>query len=370
MSRTARLGLFICSAIMILSASLFMLGNQQFLFSSTYSLQASFDSVSGLAEGAEVRIGGVRKGIVASIRMPQRPGGKIVVAMKLDKSTRQFIKKDSIASIETAGLLGNKFMEISFGSKDAPFVSNSDSIQSSPPIDLSDMIKKTNEILDTTNAALKNVNGATADLNNITAKVDRGEGTVGALINDKTMYNQLNATAADVRKTVEQAKIGVTGFQEDMEALKHNWFFHGFFKNRGYMDSAELTKYEIATIPKTPAMKEFFINSSEVFNGSGSKLEHGARLSAIGEFLQNNPFGLVVVAACTGMRGDSIEQLTRSRARAVAVRQYLVENFKLDDLRIKTKGMGKQAQNAAGSADLVEILVYSAKPERSLRAGK
>jgi outer membrane protein OmpA-like peptidoglycan-associated protein len=155
-----------------------------------------------------------------------------------------------------------------------------------------------------------------------------------------------------------------------MEALKHNWFFSGFFKNRGYMDSAELTKYEIATIPKTPAMKEFLINSSQVFNGSGSKLEHGARLNTIGDFLQNNPFGLAVVAACTGMRGDSSEQLTRSRARAVAVRQYLVEKFKLDDLRIKTKGMGKQPQDAAGLADFVEILVYPAKPERSLRASK
>ena len=67
-----------------------------------------------------------------------------------------------------------------------------------------------------TSEALKNVNAATANMDAITAKVKRGEATVGALINDKKVYEQMNTASADVRKTVEEAKAGMTAFQENM----------------------------------------------------------------------------------------------------------------------------------------------------------
>jgi phospholipid/cholesterol/gamma-HCH transport system substrate-binding protein len=354
MSRTARLGLFIFCAIAILGGAIFMVGDQQFLFNSTYRLKADFDTVSGLAEGAEVRVGGVHKGTVASIHMPQRSGDKIIVAIDLAKSTLDIIKKDSVASIETEGLLGNKFVEVSFGTEGAPSVSDGDVLQGAPPMDLSDIIEKTNTILD-------NVEAATGNLQNITSKVDSGAGTVGALVNDKTMYNQMKETTANLRMTSEQAKIGATNFQENMEALKHNWFFRGFFKNRGYTDSADLTKYEITKLPKIPASKEFVV-PNEIFDSpDGSKLEREKPLIPIGEFLQGNPFGMVVVANYGGAKGDSGKALTRSQARALAVRQYLVDKYKLDDKRIKTKGMGKQAQGGYGPTDCIEILVYPAK---------
>ena len=116
MSRVARLGAFIVVTLAILAAGVFIIGSKEYLFRSTYRLQAQFDDVAGLAEGADVQVGGVHSGTVTGILLPTRPGEKVSVIMELAQSTRQIIKQDSVASIQTEGLLGNQFLAISFGS--------------------------------------------------------------------------------------------------------------------------------------------------------------------------------------------------------------------------------------------------------------
>ena len=101
MSSTARLGAFIVVALLILALATFMLGNRQFLFSRTYRLTAQFDNVAGLDEGAPVRAGGVRIGTVRRIVLPGQPGDKVTTELQLEDSTRNVIRKDSTASVET-----------------------------------------------------------------------------------------------------------------------------------------------------------------------------------------------------------------------------------------------------------------------------
>ena len=113
MSRAARLGAFIVVTLAVLAVGIFMIGNKQYLFTSTYRLKAQFSSVVGLNVGAEVRVGGVHRGTVRSIELPHTPSDKVTVVMDLDRSTHDIIKQDSIASIETEGLLGNEYMAIS-----------------------------------------------------------------------------------------------------------------------------------------------------------------------------------------------------------------------------------------------------------------
>ena len=186
MSRAARLGAFIVTTLAILAVGIFIIGSKQYLFTSTYHLKAQFSNVVGLDAGAEVRVGGVHSGTVHSIELPHQPGDKITVVMDLDKSTHEIIKQDSVASIETEGLLGNEYLAISFGSAGAADVRDGDTIASQPPLAMSDLIKKSSGILDSSQQAIKNATRATANLNSISAKIDRGQGTVGALVNDKT----------------------------------------------------------------------------------------------------------------------------------------------------------------------------------------
>src|SRR6266446_7517940 len=119
MSREFRLGLFIVSTLLILAAGIFLIGDKQLLFSSTYRLQAYFQNVGGLNEGAVVRVGGIQEGTVKRLILPNRPDQKVTVIMDLHKGTHNIIKKDSVASIKSEGLLGDKYVEISFGSGDA-----------------------------------------------------------------------------------------------------------------------------------------------------------------------------------------------------------------------------------------------------------
>lgn len=360
MSRVARLGAFIVVALAILVAGVFLIGNKQYLFSSTYRVKAQFANVVGLADGADVRVGGVHSGTVHSIELPHTAGGKVTVVMDLDNSTHEIIKQNSVASIETEGLLGNQYVAISFGSDGVAEVKNGDTIQSLPPLIMSDMLKTASGILDSSKQAVQNATEATAHLNSVTAKIDSGQGTVGALVNDKELYTNLEQSTATLHATMTQAQAGVTDFQENMEALKHNFLLSGYFKKRGYEDSNDLEANSIGGLPQGTPLKTFTFTAKQLFDARDSaKLKNQKTLNSAGEFLAKNQFGFAVVVVSTGMEGDTQKDLTLTQARAMVVREYLTENYAFDDGQLKTLGLGKQA-GASQDADWgsIQVLLY------------
>ena len=365
MSRAARLGAFIVATLAILVLGIFIIGGKQYLFSSTYQLKAQFDNVVGLDAGGDVRVGGVHSGSVHSIVLPHKPGEKVTVVMDLGKSTHEIIKQDSVATIETEGLLGNQFLAISFGSAGSANVRDGDIIASQPPLEMSDLLNKMSGILDSSEQAIHNATRATANLDSISAKIDGGQGTAGALVNDKQLYSNLEQTSSAMRDTMVHAQTGVTDFQENMEAMKHNFFLRGYFKSRGYEDSAELAKNEIDRLPQGAPTKEFTYSAKQLFDKQDSaKLKNQKSLNAGGEFLANNQFAFAVVVASAGMEGDTQKDLVLTEARALVVREYLVENFGFDDSQLRTLGMGKRADtNSDAGWGAVQILIYPAGTE-------
>jgi outer membrane protein OmpA-like peptidoglycan-associated protein len=230
-----------------------------------------------------------------------------------------------------------------------------DTINTAPPLDIADLISKTNQILDSAKDTMQNVDS-------ISTKVNSGQGTMGSLINDKKVYQQVNAAT-------EQAKAGATEFQENMEALKHNFLLRGFFKKRGYEDSDELTKHQISRLPAEQNAKTFEFDAKQIFDKPDTaKLKNEKVLNEAGTFLQGANFSLAVVVASTGMKGDADKDKQFSEARAAVVRGYLAKNFKFDDTRLKTLGLGKSPE--AGDNGRVEILIYpdGAKAESSKQA--
>jgi hypothetical protein len=87
-------------------------------------------------------------------------------------------------------------------------------------------------------------------------------------------------------------------------------------------------------------------------------------LKAAGDFLAQTQFGLAVIEVSTGMDGDTQKDLVLTEARAMVIREYLVENFGFDDGQLKTLGMGKQT-GASPDADWgsIQILIYPAGTE-------
>lgn len=297
MSRTARLGFFLVATLLVLFVGVFLIGNEQFLFRRTYRVKAEFQNVAGLNNGANVRVGGIHLGTVRYISLPNSPNGKLTAVMDLDASTKNRIRKDSVATIKTEGLLGDKYVDISFGSEKVPAIENGDTIKGETTTELSD-------------AALAATN---------------------------------------------RARDAAAAFQDDAEAMKQSFLLRGFFKRRGYQDVSELRKNRISQLPSRPS-KEFAYDAKKIFGKpDNAKLTKGKALNQAGQYLEQNKFNLAVVAA-SSETGDTDKDRVLTRARANVVRDYLVQNFKFDDTRMKIIGLGKSRQ--AGETSRVEILIY------------
>ena len=341
------------TTLAILAACVFLVGRQESKFGSNYQVRSDFENVAGLNEGADVRVGGIRKGTVRSIRLPKTPDGEVVVTMDLAKETQAIVKQDSVASIQSEGLLGDKYVEISFGSEEAARLKGGETIESEPPFDISDLFQKANQLLDTGEGALESIQGATDNIGLITAKMNNGQGTVGKLINDSTLY--------------KQAAAGVTSLHEDADALQHNFLLRGFFKNQGYSNPAEIEEHEVPQLPKDAGRQEpSQYNPKDLFEKpDAAKLKNEKSLDAAGQFLQGQKFGLAVIVATTGRKGDSDKERVLSEARSFVVRKYLVDNFQLDDTRVKTLGLGKTADSSPDGS--IQILIYAGGPVAEAR---
>jgi hypothetical protein len=310
MSKAFRVGIFVVFALLSLTAGIFLIGNKEFLFDPTFRLKTDFQNVSGLENGSEVRVGGIHEGTISRIDLPTEPGGRITVEMKLQSSTKNIIRKDSVASIKTEGLLGDKFLEISFGTGKAQALGNDDVIASEAPVDFGEQAK--------------------------------------------------SLAAA--------AKTGVEAFGDNMEALQHNFLLNGYFKKRGYNDPSELAKDSISRVPAGSRVREFQYDPAKLFDKpENAELKNKKSLDEAGKFLQENKFGLAVVTSSEGT-GDTSKDKLLTKARAKVIRDYLVQNFQLDDTRIKTIGLGKS--KIASDPGKVQILVYASKPVTAPRANQ
>jgi len=304
MSTTFRVGVFVVLGLLFLSIGIFLIGDKDFMFSPTYRLKADFENVGGLNNGADVRVGGIHQGTVKEIDLPSQPDGKVNVVMNLRSPTRNIIKKDSRASIKTEGLLGDKYVEISFGSSKAEAVGSNDTIASETRRDMSEQ----------------------------------------------------------ARALTDEAQAGVAAFREDMEALQHNFLLRGFFEKRGYNDTSELTEHAVSRLPARKPAKEFAYDSKEIFDKpDNAKLKNKKSLDDAGKYLEENPFGLAIVASSEA-KGDTDKVRLLTAARAKVIRDYLTQNFKLNDKRIKTISLGKTHE--ADESSKVVILVYPLNPRQ------
>ncbi len=135
-----RVGVFVLFAVLAFLGAIYALGARARLFEVRYTIYADFTQVGGLAEGATVRLAGVQIGRVIDVSLPAEPGGKVRVAMSIAKQYANRIRKTSVARIATQGLLGDKIVEITVGTADAPAVQAGEAIATRDPFEMGDAI--------------------------------------------------------------------------------------------------------------------------------------------------------------------------------------------------------------------------------------
>ncbi len=189
-SEKIKLGLFVVLGTIVLVFGAYQIGNQENLFGETFTINAVFKNVSGLQKGNNVRYSGINIGTVNRIEMENDTA--IRVSMLLQEKMRSHIKKNAIATIGTDGLVGSMVINIVPGAGNATLVQEDDEIASLSKIATADMLSTlsvTNE-----NAAL-----LTEDLLKVTASLNKGEGTLGRLLNDTVMGNDLKQTLTNLK---------------------------------------------------------------------------------------------------------------------------------------------------------------------------
>jgi phospholipid/cholesterol/gamma-HCH transport system substrate-binding protein len=211
-----RLGLFVIVALVLFTAGIYFIGQNQRLFSDVIRVSCVFNDVSGLQAGNNVKFAGINIGTVEEVSIIT--DSSVKVTMVIDEEIRKFIKKDARAGIGSEGLMGNKMISITPGSGGASPIEDNDMITSVHPITFDDILLRLK--VTTENAAI-----ITDDLAEITYNIREGKGTIGKLFMDTTLATSLEQTVGNIRR-------GTKGFEQNMNAAKKSIFLRGGFKDR------------------------------------------------------------------------------------------------------------------------------------------
>jgi phospholipid/cholesterol/gamma-HCH transport system substrate-binding protein len=452
------MGAFLLGGLLLFGVGLFIIGDRRMLFSNSTNYHAEFAQVSALEAGAKVRVGGMDAGEIIEILVPAKPGAKFRLKFRVVEKFVPIIRTDSVASIGTDGLLGNKFLLVDIGTTGpAPpeWV-----LPSREPFEITDLLARIRETVNGVDRAFSEVKGDVAaatktvadsakhideiivaaqdpiarttlaanriseDISAMVARVKAGEGTLGKLLNDDAVYQNVSRSSREVEQTLknlteatsdvkdliarfksgdipedlertvknvsessEKIKVMIAGFQpaggsdsiagdlratlgsareamadlaENLEALKHGFFFRGFFKDRGFYDLGSLStaEYQSKEFEKNVTKERSWLQQDHLFlveaNGSEALSEPGKKKldSIMATFLRfTNDRAVIVEGYAAAGTGD--EQFLRSRDRATKVRDYLIKKFTLSPGYIGVMPMGF----VAGSSDGVALVL-------------
>ena len=429
-ARATGVGIFVIAGLLLFAIGLFMIGDRRMAFATKFTLYTQFARITGLQPGAIVRVAGARAGSVIQILPPGRPSEKFRVQLEIIEDLHQLVRTDSVATIETEGLVGGTFLAIAAGSDYAAVAPPGSTIRGKEPFALADLMQQMSETIRRVNATIEsiqheletglaaitqtvnNANGLIATVQDdikimtsagarisvnaaeISEALRKGEGTLGKFLTDDTLYRRATSVAAqadeitstarevmeqakkvlsdfqskngpvagltaNLRQTMDDARSAMTSFADNMEALKHNFLFRGFFNERGYFNLAGVspTQYRAGLLTRgnRRIVARVWLTSAVLFepdpaHQGDERLADGGKTrldSAIAPFLDRLVSGILVVEGYA-QQGTRDEQYVTSRARASMIREYLIGKFQLDPT---TTGIMPMGSDAAGSPE-------------------
>lgn len=187
-----RLGLFIVGGLAFFVIAIFIIGKQQNLFNPVFKLTTTFHNVSGLQVGNNVRFTGINVGIVDKIKIIN--DSTVRVDMLIKKDVQQFIKSDCEVAIGSEGLIGDRLLLITYGSPDAPSAEDEQQLLSVEPIE-------TDAIMASLHITARNAEIITQQLTEVMFKINSGHGTLGRLIQDSSIADNISQTILNLKKS-------------------------------------------------------------------------------------------------------------------------------------------------------------------------
>jgi phospholipid/cholesterol/gamma-HCH transport system substrate-binding protein len=195
-----KVGSLIIVALLIMTLAMYKLGQAANLFGSRYELVTLLKDVAGLREGGSVTIAGQLAGVVKEIELLPVDADttrNLRVVFEINEDLRDQVRADSRARLRTMGLLGDKVLEVSVGTRRYSPLTEGDTVPSEPALDYEAIIAQAG-------GAVDDVVALTRDLRSLTGGIVRGEGTVGQLVTNRALYDQLTSTMARMNATLSR----------------------------------------------------------------------------------------------------------------------------------------------------------------------
>ncbi|HUF24897.1 MAG TPA: MlaD family protein [Vicinamibacterales bacterium] len=257
-SRLAFVGMFVVMAGLLFALGLFMIGDRRALFARDFEIYTEFSRLGGIQKGAIVRVAGADAGEVAEIRVPRNPSEQFRLKLRVLEDLRGLVRTDSVASIQTDGLVGNKFIQIEAGTDAAPQAPDGSTIQGSDLYDFSDLLSQAGttlqalndvigQIQTSINTALSGVTDTMAEANRIMVGLERelqtilgkgevivqdlglivkdvrsGKGTAGKLVNDTELYDRANKLLAEADGVISKVNDAADQAKQLVSELRTN----------------------------------------------------------------------------------------------------------------------------------------------------
>ncbi|CAN5459965.1 hypothetical protein BH11BAC3_BH11BAC3_09480 [soil metagenome] len=253
---TIKLGMFVTLGLLLFVVAIYFVGKQKNLFGSTFRIETTFKTVSGLKVGNNVRFSGINIGTIDEIQLLTDTSVRVVMIIKND--VQPFIKADATASIGSDGLMGDRVLTINAGSNAAGAVKENGIISSQPSVEMEELMASVKTTLD-------NAGVITAQLAQFTYKMNNGNGALSKFISDEEFSGSLKSTLQNLQtstnefakfttkmndedgalaklsdpefgekldSTMSNLQSGTKGLSENMEAAQHNFLLRGFFKKK------------------------------------------------------------------------------------------------------------------------------------------
>jgi phospholipid/cholesterol/gamma-HCH transport system substrate-binding protein len=241
-ARSIGVGAFVLGGVLLFAVALFLIGNRRMLFADSFTAYAEFRSISGIQVGSGVRVEGMDAGEVKDIVVPPDPAAPFRLRLQVREDLHPLVRRDSVATIQTQGLVGAQFVQIGAGSKTSPRVSDGGLIRSREPLEFSDLLQQMSDTITQVNATIAvlrdnieqtigtiqhtaldtsklirdvsddvgtmSKSGARifADAQQLLIAVRAGRGTVGRLFTDDQMYRDLASAVTDAQKAVASVR--------------------------------------------------------------------------------------------------------------------------------------------------------------------
>ncbi len=195
-------GVTVLFASVTLAVLIFVMSGTGGWFTRKITLHSYFDNASGLREGAPVRLSGVDIGNVSAIRIVQgKPTTPVEITMKVNTKYSFNLRKDSVTLMSTAGILGETFVDVDSTTAKGPPAADGDTLPARDQPDIQDVVRASQGTLQNIDTLLKRVD-------RIMAFIESGQGSIGKVIYDPGLYNQLNATVVEFKGLMDDIQNG------------------------------------------------------------------------------------------------------------------------------------------------------------------